>query len=353
MIISSISLNNFRNITEEKIFPCDNMNVITGENAQGKTNLLEAIWAFSGAKSFRGSKDQEYIKFGEEKAVISCDFLSENIEKNAKIVFSQKKEAFLNNKKLKNFSDIIGNLNAIVFSPIDLRLVNDGPNIRRRFLDLGIGQLLPSYIEVLKSYNRAIMQRNAIIKDLKYDATVSIMLDIFENEIAAGAKKIIEQRKRYIEKLNYYLPKIYDGISSGKEIIETEYISENEDNLLEKLKISRKEDMYLGVTSIGPHRDDLKFKINGFDARSYASQGQKRSVALSLKLAEAEIIKKNIGEWPICLMDDVMSELDPKRQNFILNHIKEMQVFLTCCDETYAKNLMAGKVFHINKGSVI
>lgn len=352
MILSNIKISNFRNIENIEISPDSRMNVICGENAQGKTNIIEAVWLITGAKSFRRAKDSEFVKFGEKASKIEANFDSEGIEKNIKIVFNEKKQVFLNSKKLKTASLIVGNLNAIVFSPSDLRLLTDGPSIRRRFLDLSIGQLYPSYIEILKSYSRAVTQRNSIIKDLKYDSTVSIMLDIFEEEITANGKKIIEMRKRYIEKLNPFLKNIYSGISGGKEVLETEYIYEKED-LKELLKKKREEDMFLGVTSVGPHRDDLIFKINGINARSFASQGQKRSIALALKLAEAEVIKKNVGEWPICLMDDVMSELDPERQNFILNHIKEMQVFLTCCDPSNFKNLMAGKVFNIKNGSVI
>lgn len=352
MIINKYNLSSFRNIENCEIFPCDNMNVICGENAQGKTNLIEGIWLFTGAKSFRGAKDSEFIKFSKEKCSLEIDFLSEGIEREAKIVIGEKKELFLNGKKVKNTGEFAGNLNAIVFSPIDLRLVTDGPSVRRRFLDIAIGQLYPSYIEILKNYLRAVTQRNSIIKDLKYDSTVSVMLDVFEGEIVANGKRIIELRKRYIEKLNEFLPLLYSGISSGKEILETEYISENPDNLEEKLKIARRDDMYSCVTSVGPHRDDILFKINGMNARNFGSQGQKRSIALSLKLAEAEVIRKKVGECPLCLMDDVMSELDPNRQNFILNHVKGMQVFLTCCDPQNVKNLIAGKIFSVKEGKV-
>lgn len=352
MIINNYKINSFRNIDYCEIEPCKNMNVICGENAQGKTNLIEGIWLFTGAKSFRGAKDNEFINFESEKCSLELEFQSEGIEKEAKLVIGEKKEIFLNGKKLKNNSSFVGNLNAIVFSPIDLRLVTDGPSVRRRFLDIAIGQLYPSYIEILKNYLRAVTQRNSIIKDLKYDKTVSVMLDVFESEIVANGKRIIELRNRYIEKLNEFLPSLYSGISSGKEILETEYICENPDNLEEKLKIARRDDMYSCVTSVGPHRDDILFKINGISARNYGSQGQKRSIALSLKLAEAEVIRKKVGECPLCLMDDVMSELDPNRQNFILNHVEDMQVFLTCCDPTNVKNLNAGKIFSVKEGKV-
>ncbi len=354
MKVLNLSLKNFRNIEDTFLEADSGMNVICGENAQGKTNILEAIWLFTGAKSFRNSKDKEFVKFGENKAQIKLDFISEGIEKEAFIEIEEKRKAVLNDNKLKSPSLLAGNFNAIIFSPNDLSIVKDGPSIRRRFLDIAIGQLYPSYIELLKKYLRAVAQRNKIIKDLKYDSTLSLMLDIFEEEIAEAGEKIIDYRKKYIENLNLFLPKVYNGLSAGKESLETSYIcSFSGEDFKEKLKESRKEDMFSAVTSIGPHRDDLEFKINGVSARSFGSQGQKRSVALALKLAEAEVIKSKVGECPIFLLDDVMSELDPKRQDFILNHIEGMQTFLTCCDPSNFKNLKAGKIFEVKKGQIV
>ena len=353
MRVEKLECLNFRNISFENILPCESMNVICGENAQGKTNFLEAIWLFTGAKSFRGSKDSEFVKFGSEKTVISMNFISEEIEKEASIEIKEKRIATLNGNKLKSAHSLAGNFNAIIFSPTDLKIVSEGPSHRRKFLDTAIGQLYPSYIEILKNYVRAVTQRNKIIKDLKYDSTVSIMLDVFEEEIAQNGEKIINMRKKYVEKLNEHLGKIYVGISSGKEFLDMDYLASANKDLREKLLFSRREDSLSGVTSIGPHRDDLEFKINGFSARSFASQGQKRSVALSLKLAEAEVINKNVGECPCFLLDDVMSELDPERQNFILNHIEGMQAFITCCDPSNIKNLKKGKIFNVKEGRVV
>ncbi len=353
MTVEKIKCQNFRNIEKEELLPCEGMNIICGDHAQGKTNFLEAVWLFTGAKSFRGGKDSEFIKFGTQKAVISMDFLSEEIKKDAEIVISEKRTAFLNGNKLKMPSQLAGNFNAIIFSPSDLKIVTEGPLYRRKFLDTAIGQLYPSYIEILRKYTRAVIQRNKLIKELKYDSTISIMLDVFEEEIAENGKKIINARIKYIKEINLFLNDIYFGISSGKEKLDTSYIFSAEDNLKEKLYLARQEDMYTGVTSKGPHRDDIEFKINGISARSFASQGQKRSVALSLKLAEAEVLRKNVGESPSFLLDDVMSELDPERQSFILNHIKGMQAFITCCDVSNIKSLKEGKIFNISKGRVI
>ena len=354
MKVKSLKIQNFRNISDIFLEFDDEINVICGENAQGKTNIIEALWLFSGAKSFRNSKDNEFIKFGEKNAKISVNFQMLSVDNEANITFSDKKIAYLNDKKLQNTSNLAGKYNAIIFSPSDLTLVTDGPDKRRRFLDIAIGQLYPNYIEILRNYSRAIMQRNKIIKDYRYDKTVSIMLDVFEKEIVDMGNKITDYRKRYITILNKYVSNIYGGISQGKEKIEISYISKSGEALtLEKLAESREVDMFTSTTSVGPHRDDISFKINDIDARSFGSQGQKRSVALSLKLAGAEVIKEISGEYPICLLDDVMSELDENRQNYILNHIRNWQSFITCCDTSNIKNLKEGKVITIKNGGVV
>ena len=353
MNIKKIEIQNFRNISDISLEFDKEINVICGENAQGKTNIIEALWLFSGAKSFRNTKDTEFIKFGQSRAKIYTEFNMLGVENSAQIVFDDKKTAFLNEKKLPNTSSLAGKFNAVVFSPTDLTLVTDGPDKRRRFIDTAIGQLYPNYIEILRSFSRAVMQRNKIIKDYRYDKTLSVMLDVFEAEIVEMGNKIINYRKKYISVLNNYVSKIYNGISCGKENIEIFYISKNEVLDNEILKFSRENDMFNSTTSVGPHRDDINFNINDISARSFGSQGQKRSVALSLKLAGAEVIKEITGEYPICLLDDVMSELDENRQNYILNHIRNWQSFITCCDTSNIKNLKEGKIIKIRNGGVV
>ncbi len=353
MKVLTLKCKNFRNLSEVEFTPCDETNVICGENAQGKTNLLEAIWLFTGAKSFRTNKDADFLKFDSQKAVLNLNFLSEGIENESEITITDKRRVKFNQNKLSSAAGMAGKFNAVIFSPVDLSLVADGPSVRRRFLDTAIGQIYPSYITLLKNYLRAIAQRNKVIKEYRFDATLSIMLDVFEEEIAENGKKITEFRQKYIENLNQFLPKVYDGISAGREELTTKYLFSFSGDFKEALKNSRKEDMFTGTTSIGPHRDDIDFKINGISARKFGSQGQKRSVALAVKLAEAEVIKNNTGECPIILLDDVMSELDATRQNYILNHIKGMQSFITCCDDQSVKNLIAGKKIVVKNGSVL
>lgn len=353
MRVKKLNCINFRNISDLTVLPCDGMNVICGENAQGKTNIIEAIWLFTGAKSFRNTKDSVFVKFGEKKAENSIEFLFGGIFNTARMEFDEKKTAVLNEKQLSNPSKLAGTFNAIIFSPSDLSLVKDGPVNRRKFLDLSIGQLYPNYIEILREYTRAVVQRNKIIKDYRFDGSLSVMLDVFEDSIASNGIKIYNYRQKYIEMLENYTPDIYKGLSSGREKMMSVYVAEyNDINLREKLYSSRKEDMYTATTSVGPHRDDVDFLLDGISARNYGSQGQKRSVAITLKLAGAEIIKKETGEYPVCLLDDVMSELDPIRQGYILNHIKGWQSFITCCDPSNTKNLNEGKIFTVRNGVV-
>jgi len=353
MIIKKLKIENFRNIENAEILPFSEINIISGENAQGKTNLIEVIWFFTGAKSFRGIKDSEAVKKGCEKAKISIDFVARGIERKAEIEIKEKKQAKIDGKALNAPSLLAGNFNCVVFSPNDLNFVSGAPQLRRRFLDTAIGQLYPKYIDVLREYTRAVKQRNNILKDSIKDGSLIFLIEDFEEIIIRKGKKIIDYRLRYIELLKKYATEIYSGISENKEILQIEYESTVKDNFLDELKKSRKNDKFRGITSIGPHRDDIIFKINDFPSREYASQGQKRSIALSLKLAEAEIINKTAGEQPVILLDDVMSELDKGRQNYILNKIKGRQVFITCCEEENFAELEKGNIFRIKNGEII
>lgn len=353
MVIKSIETVNFRNFEDQKIEFCDGINVIVGENAQGKTNLLEALWLFTGAKSFRGSKDNTLVKFDCDKAKLSLKFIDEGRNQDFIINIDNKRSAVLNGVEYKSASSLAGKICAIVFSPNDLNIIKDGPSERRRFLDTAICQLYPNYINILRQYLRAVNQRNQILKDLRYHSELEMFIEDFEKEIATLGIKIINYRKNYVEKLKSYINDIFNGISNGKENLTIEYKSVGGDKLeefIENLKKIRKEDMNTLTTSIGPHRDDLEININGISARNFGSQGQKRSVVLALKLAEAAVLKEITGKQPIALLDDVMSELDLNRQNYILNHIKEWQVFITCCDYGSVEMLKTGKIIKAEKG---
>lgn len=343
----------FRNLLPFEVEFCDKVNIIYGDNAQGKTNLIEGLWLFTGAKSFRTSKDSELIAFGQQKAELSLGFISGGIDREAKISVTNRRNAELDTKKLKTASALAGNFCAVVFSPVDLQTVKDGPALRRRFVDLAIYQLYPSYAPVLKDYTKAVTQRNALLKSMDKKLVSNDMLDAFENEISLLGQKIVDYRIKYCAHLTANASDIYRELSSLREELEVEYLpSCPVEDLAERLYMSRKIDVFSGITSVGPHRDDLDFKINGVSARNFGSQGQQRSVALSLKLAEAKTLKDITGEQPVAILDDVMSELDPSRQAFILNHIKDWQVFITCCDKANLNPLKEGKVFTVSGGKI-
>lgn len=365
MKINSVKLNNFRNISSMELHATDGVNVIYGENAQGKTNILEAIWLFTGCKSFRGSKDAEFIKFNEEISKINLDF-SDNVrnKKSEIIIGNKKKNVSLNGVSLRSSSELIGSFYAVIFSPSHLSLIKDGPSGRRRFLDTALCQLKPSYAEHLAGYRRALLQRNALLKDLHLSPQLYDILDSWDDQLARYSASVILERLKYIEILSQYSKQIYAGISENKESFSVTYsrnditdinISVNDLYNLERerIKNARKEDVLYKTTTIGPHRDDIDIFINNVSARSFGSQGQQRSCALALKLGESEIIKKITGETPVALLDDVMSELDEKRQDYVLNHINDRQVFLTCCDPSQVLRLCGGKSFMINGGEIV
>lgn len=351
MTVKNVKIKNFRNINDISFSPDSKMNVICGPNAQGKTNLLEALWLFTGAKSFRGAKENEYIMFEKDEAKISIEFEKNGVFLDAEISIKDRRRATLNGNNLSSVGLLAGNFCAIVFSPQDIELVKDGPAVRRKFLDTAIFQIYPQYADCLRKYVRAITQRNILLKDVYYHSELLSMLDAFDSEIVKNGEKIIEYRKKYITHLKETAPIIYSGISENKEKLEISYICNcSSEYFAERLKNARREDIKTGVTSVGPHRDDIEFLINGKNARLFGSQGQKRSVALTLKLSEAEILKLKTGEETVALLDDVMSELDPVRQNYVLNHIKNWQVFITCCDPSNILNLSSGKVFTMKNG---
>lgn len=356
MIVNRLTTQNFRNLKDICFEADSGINIIYGQNAQGKTNLLECVWLFTGAKSFRGAKDAELINFDRDMASLNLEFTAFERQKQAKITFTPRRQAVLNDIKLSSPSKLAGEFYAVIFSPSHLSLIKDGPSERRRFLDLAIGQMWPKYIDVLRNYTRSVSQRNSLLKNARSFGIDNRTLGVFEQSIAQNGQVIIDYRTRYVKLINQIAPEIYYGISGQKENLSIEYVKKgniNNGQLLEALHASRRQDILSGITSVGPHRDDLEFKINGIITRRYGSQGQQRSVVLSLKLAEAQVIKQITGEQPVALLDDVMSELDTVRQDYILNHIKGWQVLITCCDPSPITKLISGKVFYMHDGTLL
>lgn len=362
MKINSISIENYRNI-ESLNLEFDDVNIIYGENAQGKTNLIEAIYLFTGSKSFRGVKDKELVKFGSDFSRLKIDFENENRKQNAQIVIDKKRTATLNGIKKKSAAALGEELKAVIFSPVHLSMVKDGPAERRKFMDNALCQLKYNYRSVLKEYNRALVQRNMLLKDISKNSSLTDMLYIWDNNLAKSGAKIIFQRNKYVEALLPYAKEVFDGLSKGKENMDLilkgpfDYkdlsVKEIEKQLLLTFENTRSTDFMNRITTAGPHRDDMEILINAKSARTFGSQGQQRSCVLALKLAEASLLKDMTENEPLALLDDVMSELDLSRQDYILNHIKNWQVFITCCDADTVLRLKKGKTFHMENGGLI
>ena len=359
MKIENIEIENFRNIEKMRLDFGD-VNIIYGENAQGKTNLLEALYIFSGSKSFRGAKDADLIKFGADAAKLKIDFFSNERKQNAEITIKEKRSAKLNGIKKDSPLQLGEEIKVVEFSPAHLSMIKDGPEKRRKFIDGALCRIKSNYKAVLNEYKRCLLQRNVLLRDLQKNSELGDMLYIWNGNFAKAGAKIIFQRLKYAEALEPYAEEIFSGLSGGKEKISLKiggaFDYENQDGdgiykkLIEKLEENTADDILNGGTSVGPHRDDVDILINGISARNFGSQGQQRSCVIALKLAEAGLLKEKTGIVPVALLDDVMSELDEKRQDYILNHIKSRQIFITCCDKNTVLRLKNGKTFHIVNG---
>ncbi len=369
MKVDALTLQNFRNISSLSFYPHQGANVICADNAQGKTNLLEAIWLFCGAKSFRGAKDSELLQMGEEYATLDLSFNAAGRSQTACIRYgkNEKKQAFLNEIKIKKPGDLAGEFCAVVFSPDHLWVVKHGPEKRRRLLDTALCQIYPKYQKAMEGYERILKQRTFLLKDCRKNSLLLDTLDIWDNHAAEYGSYITSMRSRYVQKLAQAAQKVYSGITKEKETLEIRYStsfglegdqilddrSELKKQISHALWNSRQEDMRLGVTTIGPHRDDLILEVDGKNAKAYASQGQQRSCVLAIKLAECELLAHAVEESPVILLDDVMSELDQGRREYLLNHIQGKQVFITCCDTSAYNGLIDGKVFFLEKGCFV
>lgn len=361
MLMEELFLQNFRNLDDFVFSPCKGVNIIYGENGQGKTNILEAIWLFTGSKSFRGAKDAEMIRFHKEFSKLQMKFFSDGRGQKAKVTLGKKKIVSLNGVEQKNIAKMNGKFCAVVFSPAQLSLVKDGPEGRRRQIDAALCQIMRGYRSMLLEYNRILLQRNQVLRDMVRHPELDELLVLWDNRTANAGSRIIQYRKRYLTALEPLAKEIYRGISGGREEISLQYAGTVEgkeqkeifQHFQQALLKTRLEDIRRGNTGIGPHRDDVDIRINGNPAKAYASQGQQRSIVLSMKLAEAEMLKQTFGESPVILLDDIMSELDTSRQDYILNHMENWQVFITCCEPSTIMRLKAGNTYQIQTGKLI
>ncbi len=348
MIIKSIELSNFRNYENLEIHFDKGTNILYGDNAQGKTNILEAAYFSGTTKSHKGSKDKEVIRFNCEESHIRT--IVEKNEKEYQIDMHLRnrgsKGVAINKIPIKKASELFGILNIVFFSPEDLNIIKNGPAERRRFLDAELCQLDKLYLSDLTKYNKILNQRNKLLKDINYRPDLMETLSVWDTQLIETGKRIIKRRKIFIEDLNEIIGNIHSNISGGKENLILKYEPNIDEIFFEdELLKAKQKDFKLCQTTVGPHRDDMLFSVNEIDIRKYGSQGQQRTSALSLKLAEIEIVKNSINNTPVLLLDDVLSELDSNRQNYLLNSISDIQTIITCTGlEEFVKNR-----FHINK----
>ena len=364
MRVKELSFDGFRNLHPGRWQPDGGVNILYGDNAQGKTNLLEACWLFTGSRSFRGAKDAELVQFGADAARLGLTFEAGGREQQAAITIKQRRSVTLNGVSLPSASKLAGTFCGVVFSPAHLSLVKDGPEGRRRFIDAAYCQLKPAYVGALTEYQKALIQRNAFLKQCResgvFGAEQSELLDLWDHTLAAAGARLTQARRHYVRRLEPLAAEIYHGLSSGRERlaltwdtpITAESLPEMAAQWLDALRQGRRADLAVGFSATGPHREDLSVTIDSKEARSYGSQGQQRSAVLALKLAEATLLQEVTGEKPVAFLDDVMSELDTSRQDYILNHIEGWQVFITCCEPSAALKNTAAKVFSVKQGVI-
>lgn len=365
MIVEGIKLINFRNYDNLSVLFNPNINIMIGRNAQGKTNLLEAIYICSTGRSFRTSRDKEIIKFEKNEAYIGANLKVGELEKFTEIKLhnDKTKRIKVNKIELKSYKELNTGLKVVVFSPEDLKLIKDGPSLRRNYLDSSISQLKPLYYFNLNRYYKILIQRNNLLKSIRFKNNLTDLIEVFDIQMARFGSLIILERESYIDRLLLEAKINHSVITKDMENLDIHYLRsieggssliEIESQFLEALKSSRKKDIESATTTRGPHRDDFAILINEKDSKIYASQGQQRSIVLTLKLSEVEIIKKETGYNPILLLDDVYSELDEERRNHLTKLFSKMQTFITLTDAVDINGLdgYEKEFFYINNGCI-
>lgn len=357
MYLKNIRLKNFRNYHDLQLDLNESRNVIIGENAQGKTNLIEAIYLCAFSRSFRTRNSADLVMIGKDSASVSASVVSEEIEKNITISINSKGKKMIkkDGKVLHRTAELLNNLVVVIFSPEDLRIVKDGPDKRRDFIDREMSQLSPSYYSMLRDYSRVLKEKNTVLKEGQ-DGDNFDMLDIYDLQLAKYGSMIIKSRRKFIERLSQQAGEIHGNISGGNEKMQIRYNPNADEEILQDaIFAQRSKDLVLGYSTAGPHRDDMSFYINGINAKNFGSQGQQRTIALSMKLAEIKIAREVLGENPVLLLDDVLSELDVERQRFLFSQIDDVQQFLTSAEVngSLLENMKSGKVFEVKDGQIM
>ena len=357
MIIKSLELADYRNYESLELQFDKRTNILYGDNAQGKTNILEAIYVAATTKSHKGSKDKEIVNFEKEEAHIRTYIEKENVETRVDMHLrkSKSKGIAVDGKKLKKAADLLGLCNVVFFSPEDLGIIKNGPAERRRFIDMELCQLDSIYLYNLNNYSKIVNQRNKLLKDMFMNPDLKETLKIWDMQLVSYGSKIIERRRIFVEQLNEIIYDIHKKLSGDKEELRIVYEPNVEIEDFEKsMRDRRDRDIKAKMTTVGPHRDDFSIMVGQVDIRRFGSQGQQRTAALSLKLSEIELVKKITKDSPVLLLDDVLSELDSNRQNYLLNSIGDIQTIITCTglEEFVNNRFEINRVFQVTEGTV-
>lgn len=367
MFVDKIELVNFRNYKSLELKFSQRINIIFGDNAQGKTNILEAIYLCAAGRSHRTTKETDLINLDSDSFRVKLDIYRENRYGSVEMTYSkeQKKKISVNDIPIRRLADLMGNVTAVIFSPEDLLIIKEGPSERRKFIDMTLSQLRPSYFYDLQQYNKVLHQRNTLLKEITRKRSLLDTLDVWNNKLADIGSRIIRVRSEFTKKLDIKFKSKHLGLTNANENVKLVYapsikcddftdLQNIRSTFLLALKNSEDRELLKQSTLVGPQRDDYDIFLNGLELKLYGSQGQQRTAVLSIKLAEIDIIREETSQYPILLLDDVMSELDQKRQQYLMDNMSEIQTFITCTDKDFfsSRDISCVSFFHVENGSV-
>lgn len=360
MKITGVQLTNYRSYEQCEIIPCDGVNVLLGNNGQGKTNVLEALYLTCTGRSHRTRQDRELIRWGADFATVKVQAQRRDGSHEVEFVLPGmgRRKIRIAGQEIARSGELMGHVTGVLFSPEDLRTVKDGPAERRRFVDMALSQLRPAYYYALQRYARALKQRNEVLKAALHTPGLMATLDSWDEQLAVAGAELMRHRRSYIERLSEEAAETHRHIADGRERLEIRYLpsiarGDTPEAALEALFAARENDARRLTTSVGAHRDDVQILVEGRDVRAYGSQGQQRTAALAMRLSELTVMHEALGEWPMLMLDDVMSELDPGRRRQLVRRLEGIQTFITCTDSEDLAGAEIGRAWRVENGSIV
>ena len=359
MRITAVQLNNFRSYEDCALAPCEGVNVLLGDNGQGKTNVLEAMYMCCTGRSHRTRQDRELIRWGTDCARVKVEAERRDGSHSVELILPNmgRRRLKIAGQEASRSGELMGHVTGVLFSPEDLKTVKDGPAERRRFVDMALSQISPGYYYALQRYARALKQRNEVLRAAQFQPSMMATIDSWDEQLAAAGSELMGRRREYIDRLNRLAAEVHDEISDGRERLEIKYLpsvtaGDDVQSALDMLFAARESDLKRMTTSVGAHRDDVQLLIAGRDVRAFGSQGQQRTAALAMRLAELSVMRDELEEWPMLMLDDVMSELDPSRRRQLVKRLSGIQTFITCTDEDDLAGAEIGRAWRVENGEL-